>query len=103
MRRRYQLLVFIVLLCSLFLINWSSHSTLTLSQRLEIAQPARYWQVQSIDTMKMSRDGAQGSQNQNDISNEVKAIAEVGATHVAVGVPYDDEFASGTMGAGGPQ
>ncbi len=55
-----------------------------------------WWKVQSIDTVKYSRDLAReksedASFNQT-IENQVKSIAETGATHVAIGTPYDEEF-----------
>ena len=59
---------------------------------------ATYWEVQSIDTMKFSRDLAREKLNDKDfekvINEQVKNIAETGATHVAIGTPYDEEFLS---------
>jgi len=60
------------------------------------ATPARFWQVQSIDTMKYSRDLS--GQVKNDpkfdavIDAQIKQIAATGATHMAIGTPYDDTF-----------
>lgn len=55
-----------------------------------------YWQIQSIDTMKYSRDLARekltDKKFEEVISLQVKKIAETGATHVAIGTPYDPEF-----------
>lgn len=55
-----------------------------------------FWDFRSIDTMKHSRDLArekQGSPSYDAvIEKEVAAIAESGATHVAIGTPYDEEF-----------
>lgn len=54
------------------------------------------WPVQSIDTMKYSRDLAREKQNDPTfdqvIDTQVKRIADTGATHVAIATPYDDEF-----------
>lgn len=54
------------------------------------------WVIQSIDTMKFSRDTARNMAKDKDfekiISEQVKNIAETGATHVAIATPYDDEF-----------
>ncbi|MBI1862730.1 carboxypeptidase regulatory-like domain-containing protein [Candidatus Microgenomates bacterium] len=62
----------------------------------QVAAAARIWQIQSVDTMKTSRDKARAELNNQAydaaIEAQVKAIHEVGATHVAVGTPYDDEF-----------
>lgn len=57
---------------------------------------SRIWQVQSIDTMKYSRDLAREKLKDNSfdqvIETQIKNIAETGATHVAIGTPYDEEF-----------
>lgn len=56
----------------------------------------RIWEFQSIDTMKHSRDLARERLHDASydavIDREVKSIAETGATHVAIGTPYDEEF-----------
>ena len=55
-----------------------------------------FWDVRSIDTVKYSRDLAR--QKTNDpafdeiIERHVSKISETGATHVAIGTPYDPEF-----------
>lgn len=55
-----------------------------------------WWEVQSIDTMKYSRDLAReklkDSSFDSTIESHVRKISELGATHVAIGTPYDDEF-----------
>lgn len=55
-----------------------------------------YWPVQSIDTMKFSRDIAREKLSVPsyviEIDQQVKNIQEAGATHVAVATPYDEEF-----------
>ncbi len=55
-----------------------------------------FFQVQSIDTMKYSRDLAREKINDNvfdqEIDRQVKDIAGTGATHVAIDTPYDAEF-----------
>src|SRR3989344_8216148 len=54
------------------------------------------WEVTSIDTMKYSRDVAR--EKLGDLSfdrvieEQIKNIAGTGATHVAIGTPYDSEF-----------
>ncbi len=59
-------------------------------------QPARLWQVQSIDTMKYSRDTARSKADDPTfdlvIFEMTREIAATGATHVAIGTPYDEEF-----------
>ncbi|MBU0569261.1 hypothetical protein KKB40_00575 [Patescibacteria group bacterium] len=55
-----------------------------------------WWEVQSIDTVKYSRDLARqmGSDASFDaiIEEHISSIASTGATHVALGTPYDEEF-----------
>lgn len=54
------------------------------------------WKFQSIDTMKYSRDLAREKENDEsydaEIEKQVKLIKDTGATHIAIGTPYDDEF-----------
>lgn len=54
------------------------------------------WQFQSIDTMKYSRDLSREKLNNSAfnavINEQVKNIAQTGATHVALATPYDAEF-----------
>ncbi len=52
----------------------------------------RFFEVQAIDTMKSSRDRARAGVSDANIDAQVKAIAETGATHVAIGTPYEKEF-----------
>lgn len=56
----------------------------------------RFWNVQSIDTMKYSRDTAREKANSKSfeevIKKQVKDIADTGATHVGISTPYDSEF-----------
>jgi hypothetical protein len=54
------------------------------------------WNFQSIDTMKYSRDIAREKSEDKSfdavIERQVKAIADTGATHIAIATPYDEEF-----------
>jgi len=65
------------------------------SHALAATKPT-FWQVQSIDTMKYSRDVARQYLNDpkydDTIDAQVKVISETGATHVAIATPYDAEF-----------
>lgn len=60
------------------------------------SEPAIWWAVQSIDTVKYSRDLAR--EKLKDISFDetielqVARIAKTGVTHLSVGTPYDEEF-----------
>ncbi len=55
-----------------------------------------WWSVQAIDTVKYSRDVARTEANNpkfdNIIEAQVRDIANTGATHIAIGTPYDPEF-----------
>lgn len=55
-----------------------------------------WWEIQSIDTVKYSRDlareKAKSASFDEVIDRQVSLIAQTGATHVAIGTPYDDEF-----------
>lgn len=58
---------------------------------------ASWWQIQSIDTMKYSRDFSgqiltDPTKFQSLIDIQVKDIADAGATHVAIATPYDEQF-----------
>ncbi len=54
------------------------------------------FQVQSIDTMKYSRDAAREALNDpsfdTTINAQMQLIEDAGATHVAIATPYDEEF-----------
>ena len=55
-----------------------------------------YWEVQAVDTMKYSRDLA-GEMLADpafdaEIEKQVRAVARTGATHLALGTPYDEQF-----------
>lgn len=66
------------------------------SMQNPIQQKQKHWKFQSIDTMKNSRDLAREELHDPNFSKEVDRqiadIAATGATHVAIGTPYDDEF-----------
>ncbi len=56
----------------------------------------RTWQIKSADTMKYSRDLALEKLNDptfdQTINLQIKNIADLGATHVAIATPYDEKF-----------
>jgi hypothetical protein len=60
------------------------------------ASKATWWNFQSVDTMKYSRDTAREKLTDPSfdavIDSQVRQIAEIGATHVAIATPYDEEF-----------
>src|SRR3989339_935814 len=55
-----------------------------------------WWEFQSIDTMKYSRDLAREKLNNQEfdqvINQQVANIASAGASHVGIATPYDEEF-----------
>jgi hypothetical protein len=67
--------------------------------QIEIDHPIpakNFWEVQSVDTMKYSRDLAAEKLKDvafdTEIERQVKAVADLGSTHVAISTPYDSEF-----------
>ena len=85
---RNQLLVFIIIF--VFFLNFK-HTSLA-----QTVSTNRFWNVQSIDTMKYSRDTAREKADSKSfeevIKRQVKDIADTGATHVGISTPYDAEF-----------
>ena len=63
---------------------------------LNAANENPYWEIQSVDTVKLSRDLAREKMFDesfiNSINDWVGRIADAGATHIAIGTPYDPEF-----------
>src|SRR3989344_7973075 len=59
-------------------------------------EKTRIWPIQAIDTMKFSRDRAREKLNDPSfdavIDEQIRIIAETGATHVSIGTPYNEEF-----------
>lgn len=55
-----------------------------------------WWEFQSIDTMKYSRDVSREKLNDpafdKVINEQITNIAQTGATHVGIATPYDEEF-----------
>lgn len=65
-------------------------------QDVPLATSAKVWQIQSIDTVKYSRDLAREKLHDvsfdAEIKKQVSDIAATGATHIALATPYNDEF-----------
>ncbi len=55
-----------------------------------------WWEIQSIDTMKYSRDPASEKLDDAGFDREIEAqvsnIAKTGATHIGIATPYDEKF-----------
>lgn len=66
------------------------------SKQVQASDPVKFWEFQSIDTMKYSRDTAREKLKDPTydivIERQIKDIANTGATHVGIATPYDEEF-----------
>ncbi|MBI1862874.1 hypothetical protein HYS00_02025 [Candidatus Microgenomates bacterium] len=51
-----------------------------------------FFEVESVDTMKYSRDAARNKEAMAQIPTLVAAAATLHPTHIAIATPYDDEF-----------
>ena len=84
------ILILIVVSGSLFLVAIKNRKTQVPKET------NRTWTVKSIDTMKFSRDLAQEKLKEpsfdETIDIQVRFIKETGATHIAIGTPYDEKF-----------
>ncbi len=57
------------------------------------AQENKLWEINSIDTMKSSRDEAENPGSFSSIPIQVAKVAESGANYIAISTPYDERFA----------
>lgn len=74
---------------ALVLLGWSTSPV--------SANATAWWEFQAVDTMKYSRDLSgellENPQKLKQITDQqVKSIADLGATHVAIATPYDEKF-----------
>lgn len=60
--------------------------------QVTVQKKAQFWNIQSIDTMKYSRDPSRDPNIYNIIPFLVKNVADLHATHIAIATPYDEEF-----------
>lgn len=83
--------IIVAIACSLFI-----HFMLKPADAPKPIEPTATWAFQSIDTMKYSRDLSREKINDplfiQTINNQIKQIANTGATHVGIATPYDEEF-----------
>lgn len=95
-RKKITILILSIIFFSglILLIKVVGHREAEISNQVLAKTP--WWEVQSIDTMKFSRDVAREKINDPSfdavIDDQVKKISQTGATHVAIGTPYDQEF-----------
>lgn len=80
----------------LFLFAFGKATTPMLNAVTQTPTYNTFWEFQSIDTMKFSRDLAREKEHdpsyEAHIEEQIKEISKTGATHVAIGTPYDNEF-----------
>ncbi|MBI4130147.1 carboxypeptidase regulatory-like domain-containing protein [Candidatus Roizmanbacteria bacterium] len=86
----------IILMCSFLLLFVSIVRILPTQESVSFAYETDLWDIQSVDTVKYSRDLAREKADLSlfdaEIEQQVASIAAVGASHVAIGTPYDEEF-----------
>ena len=91
-------LSFVIIIPLWFILSRISNSSTFISpQPTAIPQePEPLWNLRAIDTVKYSRDIAREKLSDptfyEEIDLQMKNIAETGASHVAIGTPYDAEF-----------
>ena len=82
----------IILIAFLVISQWRKN----IDEGIILSEQPRVWAVKSVDTMKYSRDLALKKLNDKTfdktIDLQVRLIKETGATHVAIGTPYDEKF-----------
>lgn len=74
-----------------FFIFLFSAAFLLAKQQIFPAQ-ATTWKIQSIDTMKYSRDGVRDKTVLQNIPVYVQQVAALHANYIAIDTPYDEEF-----------
>jgi hypothetical protein len=84
-----------ILRAILFAVTWLT--LFSISGKVFAAYAPTWWEVQSVDTMKYSRDtSGQYLENPSKaklvINQQVSQVAAVNATHVAIATPYDAKF-----------
>lgn len=69
---------------------------ISIPAKVTIPSPQKRWQIESIDTMKYSRDQARAGLNNaayaQEVNQQVASISATGANYIAIDTPYDDEF-----------
>ena len=87
------LIIFILILFFSFVLSYLYQIPKTVDLSFDAKN---FWEIQSIDTMKYSRDLAREMRDSEDFENVIKEqinnIALSGANYVAIATPYDEEF-----------
>ncbi len=90
------LLILIIVFVVDGIITWTPKQIIKERKKMCGKPEKNFWQVQSIDTMKQSRDLARAKLYDKSfdeiIDKQTADIAKVGATHIAIDTPYDKEF-----------
>jgi len=85
--------IFIIVFVTAFLLLFLHEAP---SYRLKNPMVDQRFEIESIDTMKLSRDQARKAALSQDydriIDQQMSEIADTGANYVAIGTPYDEEF-----------
>lgn len=94
MKKTIMFTIFVLILLAFISVNLFRQNSYS---KLETAKSNdTWWEVQSIDTVKYSRDIAREKANSTSfdetIDRQVFLIAQTGVTHIAIGTPYDSEF-----------
>jgi len=88
--KRFSFFLFIIIIVAIPFVS------MMFSESKTSKSDTTFWDFLSIDTMKFSRDKSREKLKDPafdvTINNQLKDIAKTGATHVAIGTPYDDEF-----------
>lgn len=85
MKKNILITVFAILFSSMFYL-------LTITSPVFAVVAPQTWQIQSVDTMKTSRDKARDAITDEEIQRQLNAIKGLGANYVAIDTPYDAEF-----------
>lgn len=87
---------FLIILTILVATIGLSILSISTSQEIVAQNNKSFWEFRSIDTMKISRDESrehlENESFDQTIDTYIADIAGTGATHVAIGTPYDEEF-----------
>lgn len=86
---------FILALFFVFVYSYLFYQKLS-NKETDKLPPEPKWKVLSVDTVKYSRDLARQKLNSDSfpqiVDTQVKDIADLGVTHIAIATPYDEEF-----------
>lgn len=91
-KRRFIRRIFLITLYCLIIFSGIKH--LTVPKIIVRQPPETFWHIQSIDTMKYSRDASRDSTIMTQVPMMVTEIAKLHANYIAIDTPYDDEFYS---------